>query len=102
MNVRNVRQKMAVVERWPSVEVRLYNKVNHCQTEYNNKVMVLVQQAQYSKLPPSLAQFSPAEPDIIMYTGYGMQKVVQFYSLSQKKVQQLRQTDSVLIPRLPY
>ncbi|CAH3162897.1 unnamed protein product [Porites lobata] len=42
--------------------------------------------AQYSKLPPSLAQFSPADPDIIVYTGYGMQKVVQFYSLSQKKV----------------
>lgn len=43
-------------------------------------------QAQFSQLPPSLAQFSPTDPDIIVYTGYGMQKVVQFYSLSQKKV----------------
>lgn len=44
-------------------------------------------QAQYSQLPPSLAQFSPTDPDIIVYTGYGMNKVVQFYSLTQKKVQ---------------
>lgn len=43
-------------------------------------------QAQYSQLPPSLAQFSPTDPDVIVYTGYGMQKVVQFYSLTQKKV----------------
>lgn len=43
-------------------------------------------QAQFSQLPPSLAQFSPTDPDIVVYTGYGMQKVVQFYSLSQKKV----------------
>ena len=96
-------KKMATVEKWPFVEVRLYPKVNHCKTECNNMVVVvLVQQGQYSKLPPSLAQFSPADPDIIVYTGYGMQKVVQFYSLSQKKVRQLRWTDSVLIPRLPY
>lgn len=83
-------KKMATVEKWLFVGVRLYTKVNHCKTECNNTVVVLVQQAQYSKLPPSLAQFSPADPDIIVYTGYGMQKVVQFYSLSQKKVQQLR------------
>lgn len=43
-------------------------------------------QAQFFQLPPSLAQFSPTDPDIVVYTGYGMQKVVQFYSLSQKKV----------------
>lgn len=43
-------------------------------------------QAQFSQLPPSLAQFSPTDPDVVVYTGYGMQKVVQFYSLSQKKV----------------
>lgn len=42
--------------------------------------------AQFSQLPPSLAQFSPTDPDVVVYTGYGMQKVVQFYSLSQKKV----------------
>ncbi|XP_068672849.1 WD repeat-containing protein 90-like isoform X2 [Montipora foliosa] len=42
--------------------------------------------AQYSNLPPSIAQFSPIDPDIVVYTGYGMQKVIQFYSLSHKKV----------------
>ncbi|XP_067044850.1 WD repeat-containing protein 90-like isoform X1 [Acropora muricata] len=42
--------------------------------------------AHYSHLPPSLAQFSPTDPDIVVYTGYGMQRAIQFYSLSQKKV----------------
>lgn len=42
--------------------------------------------AHFSQLPPSLAQFSPTDPDIVVYTGYGMQKAVQFYSLAQKKV----------------
>jgi len=40
----------------------------------------------YGNLPPSLARFSPEEPDVIIYTGYGMQKCAQFYSLSQRKV----------------
>ncbi|XP_052262541.1 WD repeat-containing protein 90-like isoform X2 [Dreissena polymorpha] len=40
----------------------------------------------YSQLPPSIARFSPEEPDIIVYTGYGMQKIIQFYSLAQRKV----------------
>ena len=43
-------------------------------------------QSVYSKLPPSMARFSPDEPDIVVYTGYGMQKNLQFYSLSQRKV----------------
>ncbi|XP_053384270.1 WD repeat-containing protein 90-like isoform X2 [Mercenaria mercenaria] len=43
-------------------------------------------QAVYSQLPPSIARFSPEESDIIVYTGYGMQKNMQFYSLSQRKV----------------
>ncbi|XP_041363253.1 WD repeat-containing protein 90-like isoform X2 [Gigantopelta aegis] len=42
--------------------------------------------SQYSTLPPSLAKFSTSEPDIIVYTGYGMNKCLQFYSLSQRKV----------------
>ncbi|XP_022092508.1 WD repeat-containing protein 90-like isoform X1 [Acanthaster planci] len=42
--------------------------------------------AQYQLLPPSLARFSPTDHDIIIYTGYGMQKQVQFYSIAQKKV----------------
>jgi hypothetical protein len=37
-------------------------------------------------LPPSLAKFSPEEPDIIVYVGYGMEKCIQYYSLSDRKV----------------
>ncbi|KAL3876292.1 hypothetical protein ACJMK2_034157, partial [Sinanodonta woodiana] len=43
-------------------------------------------QVSFNRLPPSLAKFSPEEPDIIIYTGYGMNKQIQFYSLSQRKV----------------
>lgn len=43
-------------------------------------------QSAYKKLPPSLARFSVEEPDVVVYTGYGMQKQIQFYSLSQRKV----------------
>ncbi|XP_048238655.1 WD repeat-containing protein 90-like isoform X1 [Haliotis rufescens] len=42
--------------------------------------------AQFSLLPPSIARFSPEETDLIVYTGYGMHKHLQFYSLSQRKV----------------
>lgn len=38
------------------------------------------------KLPPSLAKFSTEEDDVLVYVGYGMQKCIQFYSLSQRKV----------------
>ncbi|XP_074646351.1 WD repeat-containing protein 90-like [Tubulanus polymorphus] len=40
----------------------------------------------YQLLPPSIARFSSIDSDHIVYTGYGMQKHVQFYSLSEKKV----------------
>lgn len=40
----------------------------------------------YDSLPPSLARFSPSDPDVIVYVGYGMQKQVLFYNLTQKKV----------------
>ena len=43
-------------------------------------------QHQYELLPPSLARFNPANPDTVIYTGYGMERCVQFYSLSQKAV----------------
>nr|XP_006813552.1 PREDICTED: WD repeat-containing protein 90-like [Saccoglossus kowalevskii] len=43
-------------------------------------------QSSYKLLPPSLARFSPSEPDIIIYSGYGMQKHIQFYSMSQRRV----------------
>ncbi|XP_033117799.1 WD repeat-containing protein 90-like isoform X4 [Anneissia japonica] len=39
----------------------------------------------FDLLPPSLVQFSPIDSDTIIYAGYGMQKQIQFYSLSQKK-----------------
>ena len=39
-----------------------------------------------STLPISLAKFSSEEPDIIVYTGYGMNKSIQMYSLAQRKV----------------
>jgi len=42
-------------------------------------------QAALACLPPSIAKFSPEEPDIVVYTGYGMQKNLQFYSLAQRK-----------------
>ncbi|KAL8597433.1 hypothetical protein ACOMHN_050931 [Nucella lapillus] len=41
---------------------------------------------QYSVLPTSVAKFSHEEPDLVVYTGYGMNKYLQFYSLAQKKV----------------
>lgn len=40
----------------------------------------------YSQLPPSIGKFSPEEPDIIVYVGYGMEKCIQYYSLSERKV----------------
>ncbi|KAJ8318923.1 hypothetical protein KUTeg_004014 [Tegillarca granosa] len=43
-------------------------------------------QGLFGSLPPSLAKFSPDESDIIVYVGYGLQKHVQYYSLSQRKV----------------
>ena len=43
-------------------------------------------QCQYDLLPPSLARFSPSDPDTVLYTGYGLEKCVQFYSISQKTV----------------
>ena len=43
-------------------------------------------QTYYQSVPPSMAQFSSEDPDIVVYTGYGMQKQVQFYSLTHRKV----------------
>ncbi|XP_067101587.1 WD repeat-containing protein 90 [Osmerus mordax] len=37
-------------------------------------------------LPPSLAVFSPADPGLIIYTGFGVEKELSFYSLSKKQV----------------
>ncbi|XP_035694518.1 WD repeat-containing protein 90-like [Branchiostoma floridae] len=42
--------------------------------------------AYYASLPPSLAQFVPDDPDTVVYTGYGMQRQVQYYSLTHRKV----------------
>lgn len=45
-----------------------------------------IMQKSCEKLPPSLAKFSTEEDDVLVYVGYGMQKCIQFYSLSQRKV----------------
>ena len=46
----------------------------------------IVLQCQYDLLPPSLARFCPTDADVIVYTGYGLDKSVQFYSISRKTV----------------
>ena len=43
-------------------------------------------QAYYGSLPPSIAKFSPSERDVVVYTGYGMTKSIQFYDLESKAV----------------
>jgi len=37
-------------------------------------------------VPPSLAYFSLEEPDTVVYTGYGLHKYIQLYSITQGKV----------------
>jgi len=37
-------------------------------------------------VPPSLAYFSREEHDTIVYTGYGLHKYIQLYSVTQGKV----------------
>uniref|UniRef100_A0A665V876 WD repeat-containing protein 90 n=1 Tax=Echeneis naucrates TaxID=173247 RepID=A0A665V876_ECHNA len=36
--------------------------------------------------PPSLAAFCPADPDLVVYTGYGVEKELLFYSLTKKQI----------------
>ena len=56
------------------------------QTKRMRSKLIAFFQSYYQQVPPTLASFSPEEPDIVVYTGYGMQKLIQFYSLSQRKV----------------
>ncbi|KAF7204596.1 WD repeat-containing protein 90 isoform X2 [Nothobranchius furzeri] len=37
-------------------------------------------------LPPSLAAFYPADPSVVVYTGYGAEKELSFYSLTKKQI----------------
>ena len=37
-------------------------------------------------LPPTIAKFSPDDADVIVYTGYGMECCVNFYSITQRSV----------------
>lgn len=37
-------------------------------------------------LPPSLASFSPTDPGLVVYTGFGVEKELSFYSLAKKQV----------------
>uniref|UniRef100_A0A8D3BUG3 WD repeat domain 90 n=1 Tax=Scophthalmus maximus TaxID=52904 RepID=A0A8D3BUG3_SCOMX len=39
--------------------------------------------------PPCLAAFCPADTGLVVYTGYGVEKELSFYSLSKKQVPQL-------------
>jgi len=43
-------------------------------------------QAYYGCLPNSIARFSTSEEDVVVYTGYGMDKSIQFYDLRSKSV----------------
>ncbi|BFZ03507.1 hypothetical protein BsWGS_06545 [Bradybaena similaris] len=52
----------------------------------NGTKIVKNDSSHYYQLPPTLARFSPDDPDTVVYTGYGMEKLVQFYSLTQRKV----------------
>ncbi|XP_071395607.1 WD repeat-containing protein 90 [Centroberyx affinis] len=36
--------------------------------------------------PPSLAAFCPADPSLVVYTGYGVEKELSYYSLAKKQV----------------
>ncbi|XP_061562423.1 WD repeat-containing protein 90 isoform X2 [Phycodurus eques] len=36
--------------------------------------------------PPSLAAFCPTDPSLVIYTGYGIEKELTFYSLSKKRI----------------
>ncbi|XP_051927362.1 WD repeat-containing protein 90 [Hippocampus zosterae] len=36
--------------------------------------------------PPSLAAFCPTDPSLLIYTGYGIEKELIFYSLSKKRI----------------
>ncbi|XP_058477467.1 WD repeat-containing protein 90 isoform X2 [Solea solea] len=36
--------------------------------------------------PPSLAAFCPADPSLVVYTGYGVEKELLFYSLTKKQI----------------
>jgi len=47
---------------------------------------VYVLQTYYCSLPPSIALFSPSERDVVVYTGYGMTKSIQFYDLKTTSV----------------
>uniref|UniRef100_A0A3P8SCT6 WDR90 4th beta-propeller domain-containing protein n=1 Tax=Amphiprion percula TaxID=161767 RepID=A0A3P8SCT6_AMPPE len=40
-------------------------------------------------LPPSLAAFCPADCSLVVYTGYGVEKELSFYSLTKKQVTDL-------------
>ncbi|KAJ3615377.1 hypothetical protein NHX12_017349, partial [Muraenolepis orangiensis] len=36
--------------------------------------------------PPSLAAFCPTDPGLVVYTGYGVEKEISFYSLARKRL----------------
>uniref|UniRef100_A0A4W6G2L9 WD repeat domain 90 n=1 Tax=Lates calcarifer TaxID=8187 RepID=A0A4W6G2L9_LATCA len=48
--------------------------------------------------PPSLAAFCPADPGLVVYTGYGVEKELSFYSLTKKQVLQLHCSSTIALP----
>lgn len=44
---------------------------------------------QGDSLPPSMAAFCPADHSLVVYTGYGVDKELSFYSLTKKQVSQI-------------
>lgn len=40
-------------------------------------------------MPPSMAAFCPEDHSLVVYTGYGVEKELSFYSLTKKQVAQL-------------
>lgn len=57
-------------------------------THFNSPWKLAVFVLQDDSPPPSLAAFCPADPSLLVYTGYGVEKELSFYSLTQKQVPQ--------------
>lgn len=57
-------------------------------THFNSPWKLTVFVLQDDSPPPSLAAFCPADPSLLVYTGYGVEKELSFYSLTQKQVPQ--------------
>jgi len=57
----------------------------------------MLMQEYLKSVPPSLAYFSCEERDTIVYTGYGLHKYIQLYSVTDGKVCELLVNQSTKI-----